>query len=69
MAATANNESLQVRVQKVHSPKDRSSQHLSTHKGAKNGVCPNLEDSCVIAKALSSCVQGPCETGETVDLF
>ena len=29
------------------------------------GVCPNLEKCCVIAKALSCCVQGPCETGET----
>ena len=31
-------------------------------------MCPNLEKCCVIAKALSACVQGPCETGETVDL-
>ena len=45
--------------------------HLCTlwHTGAKTGV-PNLETCCVIAKALSllTCVQGPCETGETVDL-
>ena len=34
----------------------------------QNGVCPNLEKCCVVAKALSCCVQGPCETGETVDL-
>ena len=30
-------------------------------------MCSNFEKCCVIVKALFRCVQGPCETGETVD--
>ena len=37
VAAIANDESLQVRVQKAHPPEGRATQHPSAHKGAKTG--------------------------------
>ena len=44
-------ESLLVRVRR-HTPKGRSSRHPSAHRGPKNGVSPNFEKCCVIAKIV-----------------
>ena len=68
VAAIANDESLLVRVRKAFPPRREVISAPFGIQRCQNGVCPNLEKCCVIAKALSCCAQGPCETGETVDL-
>ena len=51
VAAIANDESLHVRVRKVHPPEGRSSQHPLAPGGAKKGVSSNSVKCCVIAKS------------------
>ena len=67
VAAIANDESLQVRVRKAHPPEGRSSRHPLAHRGAKTG-CPLTSRSAASLQKLFCCVQGPCETGETLNL-
>ena len=67
VAAIANDESLQVRVRKVHPPEGRSSQHPLAPGGAKMGRPLTPRNAALLQKVVC-CVQGPCETGETLDL-
>ena len=66
VAAIANDESLQVRVRKGTPPRREVNTAPFGTQRCQNGVSPKSVKCCVIASVIC-CVQGPCETGETLD--